>query len=547
MLSRLTATATQRRVSMFRALLTLGAVLACGNFTRAADPTYWQDVRPILRKHCVVCHSEKRLAETDLSAGLALDKPENITKGGKGGKLTVLVPGKPDDSLLVTLLTAKDKKRAMPLDADPLAPDEIALIRKWVQAGAPLGTKPNEDPGAVASGPARPVRKLDVAFATKAALPAAAKLPGALELTLPVGPLPPVAAVCFSPDGKLLATGVYGRVTVWDAATAKPVKALTNVLGAVNDLKFSPDGKTLAVAGGQPSARGDLRLFDTAEWKLLHSLGGHLDTVSSVSFSPDGAKLVSASFDKTVRLWDVTGAKQLHAYTGHSDFVYAVAFGPDGAWYVTASKDRTGRVIDAATGKGLFTLSGTDQEVLAVAVQPATGRVLAAGLDPLVSWYDPKTGERALRAGGPGTSAHEIAIDPKGTLVAVAGGDGTVRTLDPKTGAALKALQTGSVAFAVALDPEAKRVASGGADGTVKVWDAADARLLVTLWSGADDAWLAQAPEGYFAGADALLAKGAWRASGKPVADAALLAPLRDAGQVGKAVRGQKVPDPVWK
>ena len=102
-------------------------------------------------------------------------------------------------------------------------------------------------------------------------------------------------------------------------------------------------------------------------------------------------------------------------------------------------------------------------------------------------------------------------------------------------------------AFAVALDPEAKRVASGGADGTVKVWDAADARLLVTLWSGADDAWLAQAPEGYFAGADALLAKGAWRASGKPVADAALLAPLRDAGQVGKAVRGQKVPDPVWK
>ena len=66
------------------------------------------------------------------------------------------------------------------------------------------------------------------------------------------GQTAPVRSMTFSPDGKLLATGIYGRVTLWDLATAKPVKILTNVLGAVNDLKFSPDGKLLAVAGGQP-------------------------------------------------------------------------------------------------------------------------------------------------------------------------------------------------------------------------------------------------------------------------------------------------------
>ncbi len=519
----------------------------CGK-SSAADPTYWQDVRPILRKHCVVCHSEKRLDEPDLSASLALDKPENIKKGGKNGKVTVLVANKPDESLLVTLLTSKDKKRAMPLDADPLSPDEIAIIRKWVAVGAPDGTKPTDiDTGTTVVGPVRPVRKLDVIFSTKATLPKTAALPGPLEMTLPVGPLPPVAAVAFSPDGKLLASGVYGRVTIWDLATAKPVKVLTNVLGAVNDLKFSPNGKLLAVAGGQPSARGDLRLFDTSEWKLLHSLGGHLDTVSGVSFNKDGSKLVSASFDKTARLWDVKNAKLIHAYTGHSDFVYAVAFGPDGSWYVTASKDRTGRIIDTATGKGLFTLSGTDQEVLAVAVHPTSGQVMAAGLDPLVSWYDPKTGERARRAGGPGTANHEIAIDPKGSLVVTAGGDGSIRTLDPKTATQLKAMQSGSVVFAVAVDTDAKRIASGGADGVVKVWDAPDARLLVTLWSGTDDNWLSLAPEGYFTGADALLTKGEWKVTGKPVTDAKLLAPLKDAGQVGKAAQGQKLTEPVWK
>src|SRR5262249_6178301 len=294
-------------------------------------PTYWQDVRPILRKNCTVCHAERKLDEPDVSAGLALDKLELIRKGGK---VPVLVPGKPDESLLVIVLTTKDKKRAMPLDADPLPAADIDTIRRWVAAGAPEGTRPPESP--VTAGPvptARPVRKLDVTFTTKAALPKTSPTPGPLEFAVPIGPLPPVAAVAFSPAGKFLATGTCGRVAVWALTAGQPGKMLTNVLGGVNDLKFSPDGKTLAVAGGQPSARGDLRLFDTADWKLVASLGGHLDTVSCVSWSPDGTKLASASFDKTVRLWDVKAAMVLHTFTGHSDFVYAVAFGPDGTWY----------------------------------------------------------------------------------------------------------------------------------------------------------------------------------------------------------------------
>ncbi|MFO0824752.1 MAG: c-type cytochrome domain-containing protein [Gemmataceae bacterium] len=507
----------------------------------AADPpTYWQDVRPIFRKHCTVCHSERKLTEVELSAGLALDKPELIRK-----KPNVLVVGKPDASLLATLLTSKDKKRAMPLDADPLPEADVAIIRKWIAAGAPEGTKPKDDTEVIVTGPAK-VRKLDVAFATKAVLPKTANLPGALDITLPVGPLPPVAAVTFSPDGKLLASGIYGRVTIWDMSTAKPVKFLTNILGAVNDLKFSPKGDLLAVAGGQPSARGDLRLFDTKEWKLVHSLGGHLDTVSGVSFSPDGSKIVSASFDKTLRLWDVKTGKVLHTFTGHSDFVYAVAFGPGGEWYATASKDRTSRLIDTTTGQSRLTFSGAEQEVLAVAVR-SDGQVVTSGYETQVSWWDPKTAERLKRTGGPGVAVHELAFNEKQTVLAVAGGDGSVRLFDAKTGNAGKVAQAGNAVFAVALDAEGKRAASGGADGTVKLWDVADGRLLVTLWSGSDDNWLSLAPEGYAAGADATLARAVWMAGGKPVADGKLLAPLKDATQVGKATQGQKLADPVWK
>ena len=71
--------------------------------------------------------------------------------------------------------------------------------------------------------------------------------------------------------------------------------------------------------------------------------------------------------------------------------------------------------------------------------------------------------------------------------------------------------------------------------------------LRAIFWSGPDDGWLAITPEGYFAGSDSLLGKATWKATGKPVPDVKLLAPLADSAQVGKAIQGQKLTDPVWK
>lgn len=516
---------------MFTPFLAVALVLP------ADPPTYWQDIRPVLRKHCTVCHKDAKLKDTDVSGGLALDTLDAVRRTAK----PVLIPRKPDESRLVTLLVEKNPKKRMPLDADPLPAETIALIRKWVEAGAPEGTKPADVE--VVAPVAKPVRKRPVTFLTKATLPKGGAPAGPLALTLPVGPLAPVAAVALSPDGQLLAVGSYGRATVWGLSTAKPSRVLTNVLGAVNDLKFSPDGKLLAVAGGQPSARGDLRLFDMAEGKLVASLGGHLDTVSGVAFSPDGTKLASASFDKTVRLWDVKTGTVLHTFTGHSDFVYAVAFAPKGDWYATASKDRTSRIIDTATGQSRLTFSGMDNEVLAVAVRTDGTQVVTSGYEPQLHWWDATTGERLRRQAGHNIGVHELTFAAKAPLAVSAGADRTVRTWNPQSGAQVRSFLGESSAFAVAADPTGKRIVAGYADGLVRVWDAEGGRLLLTLWSGADG-WLAITPEGYFA-ADGVA--GTWSANGKPWTDVKALAVLSDAKLVAKAVAGEKLPEPKFK
>ena len=515
----------------------------------AAEPTYWQDVRPLLRKNCTFCHNPKHLDEPEVSGGLALDSLEAIRKGGPKGP--VLQPGKGAGSQLVTILRHSDPRRRMPLDADPLPDETVALLRRWIDAGAPEGKKPADDSAVAIVQPATRTRKLDVVFTTKTPLPRNVAKPnqtGPLEVVLPVGPLAPVAAVAFSPDGKTLASGTYGRVVIWDAAAGRPVKVLTNVLGAVNDLRFSPDGKTLAVAGGQPSARGDLRLYSVGDWKLLASLGGHTDTIASISFSPDGKRLASASFDKTVRIWDLEARKSVLTYTGHSDFVHAVAFGPKGEWFVSASKDRSVRLVDAKTGQSRLTFSGMDQDVLAVAARPDGQQVVSSGFESQLFWWNAQTGERVRRQAGHDVAVHELAFSPDGSFAVSAGADKTVRVWDAKNGASLRVLPVGSMVYSVAVRADGKQVAAGSFDGAVRVWDAATGRLLLTLLAvpgeGPAGDWLALTPEAYVAGSDPLLAKAGWRASGRAVPAEMWRPELVKPESVAKALRGEKLDDP---
>ncbi len=511
-------------------------------------PTYWKDIRPVLRKNCAYCHAARHLKKQDVSGGLALDTYENIFTSSKK---KVIEKGKSKKSLLVKLIVTENKNLRMPLDGDPLPQSSIELLRRWIDTGAKEGKKPDStEPKTIVTKPGKR-RRLNVSFVTKTTPPKGVLgtiPPAPLVLNLKVGPLAPVTAVEFNPDNTLLATGSYGHVTIWDLNTFQPVKILTNFLGAVNDLKFSPAGEILAVAGGQPSAKGEIRLFKTSDWKSLAAFREHGDVAFAIDFSPDGQKLASASFDHTFRVWDLESLKLEKTYANHSDFVYGISFRPDGKALATASKDRTVRITNIRDGKSLFTMGGMEEDVMAVAFSPDGNNVVSSGFESALYWWNAGTGERTKLQRGHRVAVQELCFSKDGKVLASASADRTVRLWDGKKGNVIRGITVGSPVYTLDLSSDNNWLATGSFDGQVRIWNTKSGAHLLSLLSFSvteeQVEWLALTPLGYFSGSEFVSKEGLWTMRGRTVEGGPVALALQKSEVLSAALQGKRMPTP---
>lgn len=94
--------------------------------------SYQESIFPILKARCINCHG------TDThSGGLTLDTPASLFKGGTKTSTAILIKGSPSSSMLISYLRGKSQPR-MPMNAPPLASDQIAKIETWIKQGAKI-------------------------------------------------------------------------------------------------------------------------------------------------------------------------------------------------------------------------------------------------------------------------------------------------------------------------------------------------------------------------------------------------------------------------
>ena len=439
-------------------LATLLLTLAIVPSTLADDPPpvgFLKDVAPILVRNCIACHNPKKSESKYVMTTFA-----QLAKGGARGKDITLIPGDPEASYFVELCQPDGDPR-MPYKQDPLPRDKLAVIERWVKEGAKYdGGSPTEDwPAALRK--ATPVMVPEVYPATV-----------------------PITALAISPDGAEVVASGFHELTTWKAGDGTPSRRLRGLAERVHEIAYSPDGKWMATASGDPGQFGSVQLWiaePDGGGKLARDLLETTDSVFAVAFSPDGTRLAAAGADRAVRVWEVATGKELALIEDHADWIFDLAWSPDGKRLATASRDKTSKVFEVEKRESIATFPGHAETVYCVAFTPDGKSVVTGGADnQLRVWKPDEDGKQARVVGGFGGAVFRLLFAPDGKTLFACGADKVVRVFEDFNA---KPALTGHAdwVYSIALSPDGKTLASGSWDGEVRLWSLADGKPIRTI------------------------------------------------------------------
>ena len=426
---------------------------------RSTAVLYEKEIEPVIYKKCITCHSGSvKEGKLDLATY------EGLIKGGRRGPS--LIPGKGAESLVYKLMHREMKPFMPPKGEDPITPEELAVFKLWIDQGAKAPTGAREKVKIIVGIPPAsvvPVRAIAVTSDPKSPLVATGRgnqihiyesLTGNFVKTL-VAPglktadgkevkaahLSIIESLAFSPDGKMLVSGSYQEIAIWDPATGELKKKIGGFAHNVVAIAFSADGKLLGVTGGEPTVEGEVKIFEADTLKQVFELkNGHSDTVYGICFSPDAKMIATGSADKFVKVWEVATGKLVKSFEGHTHHVLDVGWTADGKLLASAGGDNTVKIWDFEKGEQARTIQAHGKQVTRLLFVGKKAEFLTSGGDNQVKMFNAANGGAVRNFAGATDFVYAIGVNPEGTVVAAGGQDGIVRVYNGTSSALLKSL-----------------------------------------------------------------------------------------------------------
>ena len=248
--------------------------------------------------------------------------------------------------------------------------------------------------------------------------------------------------------------------------------------GTINDVEFSPDGKTIASASDDQT----IKFWDSASGAEAKTLVGHKNDVIDIEFTPDGKMLGSLTW-RSARLWDLT-PDDPKIEVQYMINARSMQFGPDGQRVIFRGREWFGEwsldtrqlksVNDSELSKGGDALSGiriSDDGKRLVISKPGV-------FNSSIRVWDIANRRETLKRVMKGSIRYADFI-PGSNLVAALS-DGYIYLIDSQSGIGRNRFSIGRQYNSFTVSPDGNRIAAYGTDANIAIWDL-DGRHEMTL------------------------------------------------------------------
>ena len=279
----------------------------------------------------------------------------------------------------------------------------------------------------------------------------------------------------FSPDGETFAVATTIGIWIYNSHNSKIENQFEGIMGGGYAISYSPDGKLLAVAHQDLT----IRLWEPTKQKQekkIIALRGHDKLIYDIIFSPDGKKLATGSADRTIRIWELNQLDKMDIKSKilpYRDTVRTVTFSHDSKILAGGSDDGVIQVWDANTGDRIYHFTEHTDSVQVVDFSIDRRQLVSASLDGSVKLWSLVGAGGKLRSEIP----HDVAVYalkffPDGKSFVTGSADKLIRLWDTETRENIRTLEGHKDSVSVIdCSPDGSTIVSGSPDGGVFIWD----------------------------------------------------------------------------